>query len=500
MTAIAKKKISVMTLAFMTVAAVVSLRGLPMMATEGLSMLFYIGFCVIFFLIPASLVSAELGGAFADRQGGVYTWVSEAFGSRWGFVAIWLQWIQNVVWYPTVLAFAAGALAYLFMKPDLAAAGWYNTAIILIVYWAAHFMTLMGTDFAAKMTKWFMLLGTMLPGALMIGLGIVWVVQGNPVEFLKAADPSGTSVTSELAHARLFPHITGLSTISFLAGIILLFAGIEVQAVHANDMKTPSKDYPKSMFMAAIIIFALFTLGSLAIATVVPAKDISLTAGLMQAFESLLDKFGLKWATPIAGLLVAFGAIGGVMAWIGGPSRGLLQTAQEGEIPPFLAKTNAKGVQVTILLVQGVIVSTLATIYLLFKDVSVAFFILSAMTVTLYLVMYMLMYAAAIRLRKTQPDLPRSYKVPGGMGGMWAVAGIGFAAVLFAFVVGFVPPSQLKIGSPELYVGLVGGGLVVFIGLPLLIHAFKKPSWRQAAAEASPVAPIDKAAPPSVAE
>lgn len=141
MTAIAKKKISVMTLAFMTVAAVVSLRGLPMMATEGLSMLFYIGFCVIFFLIPASLVSAELGGAFADRQGGVYTWVSEAFGSRWGFVAIWLQWIQNVVWYPTVLAFAAGALAYLFMKPDLAAAGWYNTAIILIVYWAAHFMT-----------------------------------------------------------------------------------------------------------------------------------------------------------------------------------------------------------------------------------------------------------------------------------------------------------------------------------------------------------------------
>lgn len=488
-----------MTLALMTVAAVVSLRGLPMMATEGLSMLFYIGFCVIFFLIPASLVSAELGGAFADKQGGVYTWVSEAFGSRWGFVAIWLQWIQNVVWYPTVLAFAAGALAYLFMKPDLADAGWYNAAVILIVYWAAHLMTLMGAGFAARMTKWFMLLGTMLPGALIIGLGLLWILQGNPVEFLTSADPAGTSLTKELAHARFFPHITGLSTIAFLAGIILLFAGIEVQAVHANDMQNPSKDYPKSMFIAAIIIFALFTLGSLAVATVVPAKEISLTAGLMQAFQSLLDKFGLKWATPIAGLFVAFGAIGGVMAWIGGPSRGLLQTAQEGEIPPFLAKTNSKGVQVSILIIQGMIVSALAMIYLIFEDVSVAFFMLSAMTITLYLVMYMLMYAAAIRLRMTRPDLPRSYEVPGGMGGMWVVAGIGFLAVLFAFVVAFFPPSQLKIGSPEMYVGLVVGGLVVFIGLPLLIQAFKKPSWRQAAAKASTAAPTDKAATPPAA-
>ncbi|SLN47327.1 Glutamate/gamma-aminobutyrate antiporter [Roseovarius albus] len=475
----ASKKLSVMTLALMTVAAVVSLRGLPLMATEGLSMLFYIGFCAIFFLIPASLVSAELGGAFSDTQGGVYSWVSAAFGPRWGFVAIWLQWIQNVVWYPTVLAFAAGALAYLFLKPEMAGLGWFNTVIILVIYWAATFMTLQGAGFAAKMTKWFMLLGTVLPGLLIIGLGIVWVAQGNPIEFLKEADPSGTSISEELSHARLFPHITGLSSIAFLGGILLLFAGIEAQAVHANDLANPSRDYPKSMFVAAIIIFALFTMGSLAVAAVVPADQISLNAGLMQAFESLLTKFGLQFFTPIIGLFVAFGAIGGVMAWIGGPSRGLLQTAQEGEIPPFLAKTNHHGVQVTILMVQGAIVTALAMIYLIFTDVSVAFFVLSAMTIALYLVMYMLMYGAAIKLRKTRPDLPRTYKIPGGMAGMIAVAGVGFIAVFFAFVVGFFPPAQLKVGSPTTYVALVAGGLIVFVGLPLLINAFKKPSWRQ---------------------
>ncbi len=475
MIAQSKPKLGVTTLALMTVAAVVSLRGLPMMAAEGLSMLFYIIFCTVLFLLPASLVSAELGGAFADTQGGVYAWIKEAFGSRWGFVAIWLQWIQNVVWYPTVLAFAAGAVAYLFLTPGLASIGWYNTVVILGVYWAATLMTLQGADFAARMTKWFMLLGTVLPGVLAIVLAAVWVLQGNDVAFL-----GGGGVAKELAHARFFPHITGLSSLAFLAGIILLFAGVEVQSVHANDLENPSKGYPKSMFLAMIIIFVLFTLGALAVATVVPANEISLTAGIMQAFENLLGKFGLGWLTPIVGLLVAFGAIGGVMAWIGGPSRGLLQTAQEGEIPPILARTNKHGVQVAILIVQGVIVTALAMIYLIFKNVSVAFFVLSAMTATLYLVMYMMMYAAAIRLRQTRPDMPRSYKIPGGTVGMWFVAGIGFLAVLFAFIVGFFPPSQLPIGSPATYVSLVGGGLIFFIALPLIINAFKKPSWKTA--------------------
>jgi len=123
-----KKCMSVFTLTMMIVAAVVSLRGLPMMAKEGLSLIFYILFAAVMFLVPAALVAAELGGAFSDKGGGVYVWVKEAFGSRWGFTAIWLQWIQNVVWYPTVLGFAAGALAYLFLKPELAGAactpGW----------------------------------------------------------------------------------------------------------------------------------------------------------------------------------------------------------------------------------------------------------------------------------------------------------------------------------------------------------------------------------------
>ena len=135
---VAKKAVvSTFSLAMMTAAAVVSLRGLPMMAKEQLTLFVYIAFATFIFLIPAALVSAELGGAFGEKGGGVYTWVKEAFGSRWGFVAIWLQWIQNVVWYPTVLAFSAAAIAYVVGKPTLANNGPYVGAFCIVAYWAA---------------------------------------------------------------------------------------------------------------------------------------------------------------------------------------------------------------------------------------------------------------------------------------------------------------------------------------------------------------------------
>lgn len=474
------KKLSVVTLSLMTVAAVVSLRGLPMMAAEGLSMIFYILFATFVFLLPAAMVAAELGSTFSAKGGGVYTWVKEAFGSRWGFTAIWLQWIQNVVWYPTVLGYAAASLAYFFMDETLASSGTYTGAVIFIAYWGATFVALAGSTAANTVTKYGVLLGTVLPGILIIVLGLLWVDQGNAIAFLtKDVVTSTGAVVTEHAHARFFPHMTGLGSVAFLAGIVLLFAGVEVHAVHASEMEKPSSQFPAAMMLASVVIFLLFLLGSLAVAAVIPAKDISLTAGLMQAFQLMLAKFHLSWLTPIIGLLMAFGAIGGVMSWVNGPSRGLLETAKEGEMPPIMARVNKRGSPTTLLYIQAVVVSLLAGLYFVMKDVSVAFFVLSAMTATLYLAMYMMMFAAAIRLRITQPDLPRAYKVPGGIVGMCIIAGIGFLGVTFALIVGFFPPSNLPVGNPALYVGLVAAGMIIFIGLPLIIQAMKKPSWKQ---------------------
>lgn len=458
-----KHMLSMFALAMLNVAAVMSLRGLPMMADTGLLMIFYLLFASLLFLIPSALVSAELATGWPE-SGGVYRWVSEAFGSKWGFVAIWLQWIQNVIWYPTVLAFAAAALAYLFGEPHLANNNVYTASIILLTYWGATFITFSGLRVAGSVTMAGVIFGTILPGLFIIVLGFFWAVTGHPLAFMQVP-------------IHFFPNFSNFSNVAFLASIVLLFAGMEVGAVHVRELKDPKKDYPRAVFLATAIIIFIFVLGSLSVAAVIPAKKLSLTAGVMEAFGAMLKVYHLRWLLPIMGFFIAFGSLGGVLAWIAGPSKGLLATAKNGEIPPFLAHTNKKGMQTHILLIQAIIVSVLASLYLIMNNVSNAFFLLSAMTITLYLVMYMLLFAAGIRLRYSQPNVPRSYKIPGGNIGMWLVAGVGFLAVVFAFCVGFVPPATLQVGTPILYVGLVVAGLVVFVSAPLIIHACKKPSW-----------------------
>jgi amino acid transporter len=131
----------------------------------------------------------------------------------------------------------------------------------------------------------------------------------------------------------------------------------------------------------------------------------------------------------------------------------------------------------TILLVQGAVVTIMSLLYFVIEDVSVVFFLISAMTIALYLIAYMFMYAAAIKLRYSKPTLVRPFSVPGGMPGMWLIAGTGLVGVVFSFLVAFFPPDQLPMGSPRLYVALVIIGTVLFCGIPLLIHGLRQTRW-----------------------
>ncbi len=453
-------------LAMMNVAAVMNLRGLPMIAREGLSMVFFILFASLFFLIPVSLVSAELATGW-PKSGGVYRWVKEAFGPRWGFLAIWLQWIQSVIWFPTILSFCAGSLSYFLMRPELADNRYFNLAVILLAYWAATFVTFRGLKTAGRLTTAGVILGTVLPGTLVIVLAAVWVMQGNPAVFIESPQP-------------IIPDLSHFEGISFLAGIMLLYCGMEVGAVHVTELKDPEREYTRSLLLGILLLVIIFTFGSLAIAAVLPADRISLTAGIMQGFDDLLTRFGARWLLPVLGFAVTFGALGSVMAWISGPSRGLLASAEDGDLPPFLAHKNKNGIQIHILLLQAGIVSLISLVYVVAPSVSGAFFMLTDLAAILYLIMYVFLYAAALRLRYSQPNVRRSYRIPGGNVGMWAVALIGIAAVVFAGVVGFFPPSTLSVGTPAFYVGFLSGGTIFFVGAPLVIYALRKPGWRQA--------------------
>ena len=175
-----------LTIAFMMVAAVASIRSLPAMAVYGLGSIMLFLIPAVVFFIPVALVASELGTGW---NGGIYGWVKQAYGERLGFFVIWFLWIEVVVWYPSVLGFAASTLAYMF-NPDLANNGIFTCIIIIVFYWASTLLAMRGFDTISKFTKWFMLLGTALPAACLVILGIIWLLMGNP----SAADMSWSAL------------------------------------------------------------------------------------------------------------------------------------------------------------------------------------------------------------------------------------------------------------------------------------------------------------------
>lgn len=459
--------LGVFTLAMINVAAIVSLRGLPAESTYGLSSAFYYLFAAVFFLVPVSLVAAELTTGW-PQKGGVFRWVGEAFGTRLGFLAIWLQWIQTTIWFPTVLTFAAVSIAFIGPEQSwdsaLAANSHYVLIVVLAVYWLATLLNLRGMSTSGAITKWGGLLGTVVPAALLVLMGMVYWGMGNPIDI-------------SMQPRDFIPDLSKFSNIVLAASIFLFYAGMEMSAVHVKDVRNPGRDYPMAIAVAAVLTVCIFVFGTLAIGFIIPEKDINLVQSLLVAFDRLFAYFEMPWLGNVLAVFLAFGVLAQVVAWVGGPSKGLLQVGMAGYLPRFLQRTNRNGVQVGILLLQGCIVTLLSILFVVLPSVQTAYQVISQLTIILYLIMYILMFAAAIYLRHKEPDTPRAFRVPGGNVGMWLVAGLGLLSSVLALVFSFIPPSQIPVGSPAIYVGILIVGVLVFVGIPMVIYAMRRPDW-----------------------
>lgn len=461
------KNITMTTMAIMVVTTVLSLRGLASQAEFGLTSIFYYVFAAIMFLIPFSLVCAELASTWT-KSGGLFRWVSEGLGTRWGLAAMYLEWQTVVIWFPSVLMFAAVALAYVFwpaaFDQHLASNKIYTIIILLAVYWFSTFNTFRGMKSANKLSTLGGLFGTIIPGAIIIILGIVYVVMGNPIQ-LPLDKP-------------FFPDFSELGTVVLAASVFLFYGGMEMQAVHVPNMKNPAKDFPKAILLAVLAILLIFILATFAIAVVVPEKDINLLQTLLVAYNSLWGSIGLSWMGHIMALCITFGVMGQVSVIIAGPSTGLLAVGKAGYLPRGLQKTNKNGIQSPILYVQAIFVTILTFVMVALPSVQSAYQILSQLATIIYLIMVVIIYCAFIRLRRTQPNKPRGFKIPGGKGVAWFVFIIGVIGALIALVLSFIPPSQIATGSPAVYVGILIIGALIFFALPFIVYARKKTEWK----------------------
>ncbi len=471
-------KLSVMTLAIMNVTAVVSLRGLPAEAVYGPSSAFYYLFAAIVFLIPTALVAAELAAMFADKQGGVFRWVGEAYGARTGFLAIWLQWIESTIWYPTVLTFGAVSIAFIGVNEahdmTLASNKLFTLVIVLAIYWLATFISLKGLDWVGKISKWGGMIGTIIPAGLLIVLGIVYIASGghNNMDMSQG----------------FFPDLTKLDNLVLASGIFLFYAGMEMMGIHVMEVRNPSRNYPRAIIIGSLITVCIFVLGTFSLGFIIPAKDISLTQSLLIGFDNYFRYLHMSWASPVIAVALMFGVLAGVLTWVAGPSKGIYAVGKAGYLPPFFQKANRIGVQRNILLVQGGVVTLLALLFVVMPSVQSFYQILSQLTVLLYLIMYMLMFSAAIVLRYKLRDTPRPFRLGRGNGLMWLLGALGFCGALLAFVLSFIPPAQIQTGSNAVWYSVLIVGCIVVVAAPFVIYALRKPSWRdpQAAADFAP--------------
>jgi amino acid transporter len=463
-----RRFLNVFLLAMLNLSVMTSLRNLPLVAQYGYASAFFYFLVAFVFLFPAALISAELATGWT-RTGGVYIWVKEAFGPGWGFFAVWMQWIHNVTWFPAILSFSATTIAYM-INPALAENKLFLISVILGGFWGFTFFNYFGL----KTSSWFSVLGviagTIFPGALLIVLGSLWLFSGQPLQL----DFSLPALIPFFKDSTTSSHIQDLV---FVTGLFLAFGGLEVSAAHAREVQNPQKTFPRAVLLAGGLSLLLYVLGALSIAIMVPQQEISLVAGLMEAFHLFLGHFNMGWLIVPLAIMIVWGAVGELNAWIIGPVRALHATSKHGDLPPYFQKLNPHGMPANLLLFQAIVVTAASLAFLFMPSASSAFWILSVMSTQLYLLMYILMFLAAIKLRYSHAHVERTYRIPYKMPGIWFVGSLGALSSTIAFFVGFIPPGQLPIGNLYIYEGFLFTGLLFMSLIPYFIYRFKNPNW-----------------------
>lgn len=457
-----KKTLGLSDLIMMNVAAIVGLRWIPMAAGYGPAAVALWLLAAALFFVPTGLVAAELATAWPD-QGGVYAWVRRAFGQKWGFLTAWFYWVNNLFYYPSLLTYVAVTLAFL-IDPELAKNKLYVCATILVVFWGVTLFNLRGLQIGKWLINAAAVLGTVVPGGLLIGLGVLSVALWQR--------PAAT----EYSLAAMVPSLSGFENISLLSALMFAMAGIEVTPIMAEETEDPPRTFPRATLWSALLIALLYIVGTVAVTLMAPPEKIGSASGIMDAVQLLAADLGLPWLVPAMVVLLTIGNFGGISVWVIGPIKMLFESCKEGILPPALTRLNAFDMPGNAMLVQAGFI-TVVTVAISFLPTVNAFYEALVMMCTItYFIPYVFLFVAFLALRRRYPDVPRPCRVPGGTIGAWTVGLTGLASVLLAIILPFFPGKDLTTpGDVLIYELQIGGGPLLFGALGLFLFARRPP-------------------------
>jgi glutamate:GABA antiporter len=447
----------------MNIVGVIGLRWIARGARAGPASVTLWALAWIAFFVPLAAAVAELSSRYPE-QGGIYAWVRRAFGAGHGFICGWCLWVNNLFYFPSLLLFgAANAIA---VGGDrwqwLATNRLYAVVFVLAGIWIATAVNVVGL----RTGKWLQNVGSAgvwIPAGLLIGCGAVAFVRFG----------SATPLTAQ----SMVPRGDLLETVSLWSAMCFAFSGFEITSFIGQEIRDPQRTIPRGVFIAGAITTIFYIAGSASVLVAVPLSSLKELSGITDAVRLVAGRAGLTGLGALTGGLLALNALAGTTSWTAGSARVPFAAGVDEALPRSFARLHRRyRTPHVALIVQALAASGVFLASLLFTiagrttSVQEAYDILVNVTILIYFVPYLYLFAALVRLRRiAAAPGPQEIRIAGGPAAVWLVAAVGFSATAVALGLTFVPPPGANPLTFE--VNLVVQA-VVMIGVGLAFYAF----------------------------
>jgi amino acid transporter len=446
-----------------------SIRWIAAAAAAGPSSIVIWAVALAAFYIPLVFCVLELSSRYPD-EGGLYVWSKHAFGEFAGFITGWTYWSSNLVYFPGILYFAAGNALFIGGSrwQDLSSNRSYFVLCSLIGLGLATVLNIVGLDIG----KWLHNVGAVclwVPALTLIIMGgVAW-------------DRFGSATDFSLAH--LWPS-THWKDIAFWSTIAFALAGVESASVMGEEIKDARRNIPRALLIAGTIITLTYMLGTICLLLALPRSEISGLQGIMQAIAKAADRVGLNSATPIAALLITISGLGTVGAWLAAVARLPFVAGVDRFLPAAFGRLHPKwGTPHVALWTQSSVAALFVLLGQAGTNVKGAYDVLVSMGVITYLIPFLFIFGAMIKLQK-EPAGPEVMLVPGGKVVAVSLSLLGFTATTVAIVLALIPsedePNQRFAVAKVITLTLI----LVFIGVGLYVRGKWKRSQDPVMSEA----------------
>jgi len=443
----------------LNVVAIVGLRWLLTAAQAGPQSIILWLLALLIFFIPQGLAVSELSAHYPE-EGGIYNWTKQAFGPFHGFISGWCYWVNNLVYYPSLLIFLAGNAV--FIAGSQAAGFGENTYYVAIFSTGVLWLAMLPNMIGLRTGKWVQNLGAVgnwLPAVVLIILGFFALFR------------YGSSTHFTLTN--ILPDFSRLDTISFWSLMCFGFAGLELAAVMGEEIKDTQRTIPRAIIISGVFITGIYILGTGAMMVIFKSGEINIISGIVESIGKVGDQMGMPWLLNAMAFSITVGGIGGAGAWLAGTARVPFVVGVDNFLPPALSKIHPKWNTPHIaILVQGILSTAFIFMSVIGSTVEEAYLVLLDATLILYFIPYLYLFVSLVKLRRRRESSGHPSEgmvIPGNKPGLWLVAVLGFAATLISIVFSLIPSAGVE--NPWLFEGKVLGGTVGFIVVGLFFYS-----------------------------